>query len=153
MASAGSSSKRAHAAAPGAPRAPAGQRERLSHVDAKNAGEGVRAALDLAPQHGSHARLRHVATVRAAKRDSGAAARSRGAIPSQFAPATLNAAFARRHPDQLKQIGIDGELEPVETANWFPKLARKDYHIGLNNTGSGVDDQFFENYACGSERN
>ena len=58
--------------------------------------------------------------------------------------------------DQLKEIWIDGELDPVETANWFPKLARKDYHIGLNNTGSGVDDpdqQFFENYGCGSERN
>ena len=58
--------------------------------------------------------------------------------------------------DQLKEIYIEGALEPVETANWFPKLARKDYHIGLNNTGSGVDDpdqQFFENYGCGSERN
>jgi hypothetical protein len=29
----------------------------------------------------------------------------------------------------------DGELEPIETANWFPKLARKDYQIGVNNTG------------------
>jgi peptide/nickel transport system substrate-binding protein len=58
--------------------------------------------------------------------------------------------------DQLKEIWIDGELDPVETANWFPKLARKDYVIGLNNTGNGVDDpdqQFFENYGCGSERN
>ena len=58
--------------------------------------------------------------------------------------------------DQLKEVGIDGELDPIETANWFPKLARKDYQIGLNNTGSGVDDadqQFFENYGCGSERN
>jgi len=58
--------------------------------------------------------------------------------------------------DQLKEIWIDGELDAIETANWFPKLARKDYQIGLNNTGSGVDDpdqQFFENYACGSEHN
>ena len=58
--------------------------------------------------------------------------------------------------DQLKQIWIDAELDAVDTAAWFPKLARKDYQIGLNNTGSGVDDpdqQFFENYACGSERN
>jgi peptide/nickel transport system substrate-binding protein len=58
--------------------------------------------------------------------------------------------------DQLKEIWIDGELEPVETANWFPKVARKDYQIGVNVTGNGVDDpdqQFFENYACGSERN
>jgi peptide/nickel transport system substrate-binding protein len=58
--------------------------------------------------------------------------------------------------DQLKEIWIDAELDAVETANWFPKLARKDYQIGVNNTGSGVDDpdqQFFENYGCGSERN
>jgi ABC-type transport system substrate-binding protein len=53
--------------------------------------------------------------------------------------------------DQLKEIWIDGELDPVETANWFPKLARKEYQIGLNNTGSGVDDpdqQFFETTAA-----
>ena len=58
--------------------------------------------------------------------------------------------------DQLKEVWIDAELDAVETANWFPKIARKDYQIGVNNTGSGVDDpdqQFFENYACGSERN
>ena len=58
--------------------------------------------------------------------------------------------------DQLKAIWVDAELDSVETANWFPKLARKDFQIGINNTGSAVDDpdqQFFENYACGSERN
>jgi peptide/nickel transport system substrate-binding protein len=58
--------------------------------------------------------------------------------------------------DQLKEIWVDGELEPIETANWFPKVIRKDYQIGMNNTGSGVDDpdqQFFENYGCGSARN
>ena len=58
--------------------------------------------------------------------------------------------------DQLRAVWIDAELDIVETANWFPKLARKDFQIGVNNTGSAVDDpdqQFFENYACGSERN
>ncbi|MBV9862177.1 MAG: peptide ABC transporter substrate-binding protein [Alphaproteobacteria bacterium] len=58
--------------------------------------------------------------------------------------------------DQLKNIYIDAELDPVETANWYPKLARKDYQVGLNITGSAVDDpdqQFYENYSCGSERN
>jgi peptide/nickel transport system substrate-binding protein len=58
--------------------------------------------------------------------------------------------------DQLKAIYIDGELEVVETANWFPKIARKDYMIAGNLTGSGVDDPdayFYEHYACGSERN
>src|SRR5260370_9155736 len=51
---------------------------------------------------------------------------------------------------------MDGEIETVQTANWFAKVTRKDYMIGLNNTGSGVDDpdqQFYENYACGSDRN
>src|SRR5262245_24670074 len=58
--------------------------------------------------------------------------------------------------DQLKSIYIDGELDVVETANWFPKVARKDYMIGLNLTGNAVDDpdqSFYENYSCGSERN
>ena len=58
--------------------------------------------------------------------------------------------------DQLRDVYIDGELETVESANWFPKVYRKDYKVGLNLTGAGVDDpdaQFFENYACGSDRN
>ena len=58
--------------------------------------------------------------------------------------------------DQLREIYIDAELETVESATWFPKVYRKDYKIGLNLTGLGVDDpdaQFYENYACGSDRN
>jgi peptide/nickel transport system substrate-binding protein len=58
--------------------------------------------------------------------------------------------------DQLREVYIDGELETVESATWFPKVYRKDYKIGLNLTGAGVDDpdaQFYENYACGSDRN
>jgi peptide/nickel transport system substrate-binding protein len=58
--------------------------------------------------------------------------------------------------DQLKEVYIDGELDIVESASWFPKLMRKDYKIGLNLTSGGVDDpdqQFYENYACGAPRN
>jgi peptide/nickel transport system substrate-binding protein len=58
--------------------------------------------------------------------------------------------------DQLKEVFIDGELDIVETAIWYPKMYRKDYKIGLNLTGGGVDDpdqQFYENYGCGSPRN
>jgi len=58
--------------------------------------------------------------------------------------------------DQLSKIYIDGELEVVETATWFPKIARKDYMIAGNLSGSGVDDPdayFYEHYACGSDRN
>jgi peptide/nickel transport system substrate-binding protein len=58
--------------------------------------------------------------------------------------------------DQLKEVYIDAVLEPVETANWFPKIYRKDYTIAINGTESGVDDpdqNFYENYVCGAIRN
>jgi peptide/nickel transport system substrate-binding protein len=58
--------------------------------------------------------------------------------------------------DQLKHIYIDAELEPVDSPAWFPKVARKDYTIGANLTGYGVDDPdqtYYENFACGSENN
>jgi peptide/nickel transport system substrate-binding protein len=57
---------------------------------------------------------------------------------------------------QLKEIYIDGELDAIETAQWFTRLARKDYQIGFIFIPGGVDDpdqQLYENYACGSERN
>jgi peptide/nickel transport system substrate-binding protein len=40
--------------------------------------------------------------------------------------------------------------------NWYPKVFRKDYAFGLNMTASAIDDpdqQFYENYACGAQRN
>ena len=58
--------------------------------------------------------------------------------------------------DQMKEIYIDGTLEPIETANWFPKVIRKDYTVGANISETAVDDpdqMFYENYACGSDRN
>ena len=58
--------------------------------------------------------------------------------------------------DQLRQIYIDGELDTVDTTNWYPKVMRKDYTVGLNITESGLDDpdaQFYENYVCGAQRN
>jgi peptide/nickel transport system substrate-binding protein len=58
--------------------------------------------------------------------------------------------------DQLKEIFIDADLDVVETANWHAKVTRKEYQVGLNLTGNGIDDpdqNFYENYKCGSERN
>jgi peptide/nickel transport system substrate-binding protein len=58
--------------------------------------------------------------------------------------------------DQLKKIYIDAELEPLDTTAWYPRVRRKDYTIGANLTGNGIDDPdqaFYENYACGSESN
>src|SRR5262245_8948349 len=54
--------------------------------------------------------------------------------------------------DQLKDIYIDAELELIETSVWYPKVIRKDFTIGLNLTGNGIDDPdqtLFENYAAG----
>ena len=39
--------------------------------------------------------------------------------------------------DQLKQIYIDGELEPIDTTQWFPRLNREDFTVALNFTGNG----------------
>jgi peptide/nickel transport system substrate-binding protein len=58
--------------------------------------------------------------------------------------------------DQLKTIYIDADLEPIESVNWFPRAIRKEYVVGLNLTAAAVDDpdqQLYENYACGSDRN
>ena len=58
--------------------------------------------------------------------------------------------------DQIKQVGIDATLEPIESAVWFAKLTRGEYEMGPNLTGVGVDDpdaNFYENYVCGSPRN
>ncbi|MSO77437.1 MAG: peptide ABC transporter substrate-binding protein [Alphaproteobacteria bacterium] len=58
--------------------------------------------------------------------------------------------------DQLKDIYIDAELEPIETSVYYSRVFKKDYVVGINQTGSGVDDpdqHFYENYGCGSLRN
>ena len=50
---------------------------------------------------------------------------------------------------QLKEIWIDGEMETVETANWVPKLIRREYQMAISMVGNGVDDpdqNFFESY-------
>ena len=57
---------------------------------------------------------------------------------------------------QLKEIWIDADVDIIETAQWYTKIARKDYQVGLNTTGNGVDDpdqNYYENFSCKSERN
>ena len=56
----------------------------------------------------------------------------------------------------LKQVGIEGTLKQVDTAQWHPMVTRREFLMGTNLTGLGVDDpdaNFYENYACGSPRN
>jgi peptide/nickel transport system substrate-binding protein len=57
--------------------------------------------------------------------------------------------------DQLKQVYIDGELELVDTPQYFPKIRRKDFTIALNLQTSGPDpDPFIKLfYGCGASLN
>ncbi len=57
---------------------------------------------------------------------------------------------------QLKEIYIDADMLPIDTAQWYPTLTRKDFKLAMNVTETAVDDPdvaFYENYACGSLRN
>jgi peptide/nickel transport system substrate-binding protein len=57
--------------------------------------------------------------------------------------------------DQLKQVYIDGELEEVDTPQYFPKIIRKDFTVALNLQTSGPDPdpilKLF--YSCGASLN
>ena len=57
--------------------------------------------------------------------------------------------------DQLKHVYIDGELELIDTPQYFPKIQRKDYTVALNLQTSGPDPdpvvQLF--YGCVSNLN
>jgi peptide/nickel transport system substrate-binding protein len=57
---------------------------------------------------------------------------------------------------QLREVYIDGELEPIDTANWFPRVIRKDYTVGVTVSEGGLDEpdqKFYETYVCGADRN
>jgi peptide/nickel transport system substrate-binding protein len=58
--------------------------------------------------------------------------------------------------DQLKEIYIDGVLEPIDTVNWYPRVMRKDFTVTVNVSENSLDDPdpaFYQNYVCGAERN
>jgi peptide/nickel transport system substrate-binding protein len=58
--------------------------------------------------------------------------------------------------DQLKQIYIDGEVEPIDNALWFAKVMRHDYTVAQGATFKSIDDPdqtFYETYACSAENN
>ncbi|MBI4081465.1 MAG: ABC transporter substrate-binding protein [Candidatus Lambdaproteobacteria bacterium] len=57
---------------------------------------------------------------------------------------------------QLKEVWIDAELTPKETATFFATLARREFALGVHSSGSATDDPdvtFYEHYACRSPRN
>jgi peptide/nickel transport system substrate-binding protein len=57
---------------------------------------------------------------------------------------------------QLREVYIDAQLELIETANWFPRVIRKDYTVGVTVSEGGLDEpdqKFYETYVCGADRN
>ena len=80
--------------------------------------------------------------------------------PLKIKVATRNIAIYRDPAviliDQLKSIYIEADLDPIDTTVWYTKVQRKDYQIGMNLTGLGVDDpdtNFYENFHSTSDRN
>jgi peptide/nickel transport system substrate-binding protein len=58
--------------------------------------------------------------------------------------------------NELKQVGVEASLRSIDTVEWFGITSRKDFQIGANISGYGVDDpdsNFFEHYTCKSARN
>jgi len=57
--------------------------------------------------------------------------------------------------DQLKQIYIDGELEQIDTAQYFPRIYRKNFTVALNLQTSGPDPDPIVGsfYGCGASLN
>jgi peptide/nickel transport system substrate-binding protein len=75
-------------------------------------------------------------------------------VTTRNAPAYRDAAVLLI--DQLKEIYIDGTLNAIDTTQWYPTVMRKDYTVGLTVSENGLDDpdqQFYENFSCGAERN
>ena len=57
---------------------------------------------------------------------------------------------------ELKQVGVEASLRSIDTVEWYGITSRKDFQIGANISGYGVDDpdsNFFEHYTCKSARN
>ena len=58
--------------------------------------------------------------------------------------------------DQLNKIYFDAEMELVESSIWHSRLTKKDYTVGMNTSGVGIDDPdavLKGAYACKSEAN
>jgi peptide/nickel transport system substrate-binding protein len=58
--------------------------------------------------------------------------------------------------NELKQVGVQATLRSIETVEWYGIASRKEFQIGANISGYGVDDpdsNFFEHYICRSTRN
>jgi peptide/nickel transport system substrate-binding protein len=57
---------------------------------------------------------------------------------------------------ELKRVGIDVTVRPIDSAQWEPIKVRGEFQLGADRTGMEPDDPdvtFYESYGCGSPRN
>jgi len=57
---------------------------------------------------------------------------------------------------ELKMVGIETTVKQVDSTQWYGITTRKEFTLGINISGYGVDDPdaiMYENYTCGSLRN
>jgi peptide/nickel transport system substrate-binding protein len=83
--------------------------------------------------------------------------------PDKRLPITLSTRNVEGYRDaaviaisQLREVYIDAQLELIETANWYPRVTRKDYMVGVTVSEGGLDEpdqKFYETYVCGADRN
>jgi len=58
--------------------------------------------------------------------------------------------------NELKQVGVEISLKQLDSVQWYGITTRKEFQLGINISGYGVDDPdaiLFENYTCASLRN
>jgi len=145
--------------------------DRRAFIDILTEGKGVIGGAMLPPPEGlwgiSGDRLAELpgydADLEKRREDARAIMRRLGYGPDNRLPVTVTTRNIPGYRDpavilisQLKEIYIDGQLDALDTAVYFPKLLRKDYTVGLAITETALDDpdqMFFENYICGAERN
>jgi peptide/nickel transport system substrate-binding protein len=57
---------------------------------------------------------------------------------------------------ELRQVGVEIQIKPLDSVQWYGIITRKEFQLGNNISGYGVDDPdaiLFENYTCASLRN
>jgi peptide/nickel transport system substrate-binding protein len=57
---------------------------------------------------------------------------------------------------ELRQVGVEIQIKPLDSVQWDGITTRKEFQLGINISGYGVDDPdaiLFENYTCASLRN
>jgi peptide/nickel transport system substrate-binding protein len=57
---------------------------------------------------------------------------------------------------QFREVGVEATLDIVDTTQWYTRLARREFQLAANVSGIAGEDpdaNYFENYACASNRN